>query len=69
MAELRHWELDPADDLAAYGDAGEIAVAARRWVDAGADTIVLQPAADDDIDEFVTFVGAEVQPILRGATT
>jgi alkanesulfonate monooxygenase SsuD/methylene tetrahydromethanopterin reductase-like flavin-dependent oxidoreductase (luciferase family) len=68
MAELRHWGLDPADDLAAYGDAGEIAAAAQRWVDAGADTIVLQPAADDDIEEFVTFVGAEVQPIMRSAT-
>jgi alkanesulfonate monooxygenase SsuD/methylene tetrahydromethanopterin reductase-like flavin-dependent oxidoreductase (luciferase family) len=68
MAELRHWGLDPADDLAAYGDAGEIAAAARRWVDAGADTIVLQAVADDDIEDFVTFVGAEVQPILHGAT-
>jgi hypothetical protein len=53
--------LDPADDLDAYGDACEIAAAAQRWVDAGTDTIVLQPAADDDIEEFVTFVGAEVQ--------
>ncbi len=63
-AEIEHWELDPADDVGVAGDAGEVAAGARRWAEAGADTVVLQPAAGADIDDFVRFVGTEVRPIL-----
>jgi alkanesulfonate monooxygenase SsuD/methylene tetrahydromethanopterin reductase-like flavin-dependent oxidoreductase (luciferase family) len=62
--ELRHWDFDPADDVAAYGNATDIAMAARRWLAAGADTVVLQPSAEADVESFVTFVGSEVQPLL-----
>lgn len=63
-AEIEHWELDPADDVGVAGDAGEVAAGARRWAEAGAATVVLQPAAGADIEGFVRFVGAEVRPML-----
>ncbi len=65
LDEIRHWNLDPADDVAVSGTAEEIANAARRWVEAGADTIVLQPTADTDIESFASFIGAEVQPLIQ----
>ncbi|BBY65552.1 LLM class flavin-dependent oxidoreductase [Mycolicibacterium helvum] len=64
LAEVKHWEFDPTLDITAHGTAAEIAHAARRWVDAGADTIVLQPTAGADIEAFATFVGSDVQPLL-----
>jgi alkanesulfonate monooxygenase SsuD/methylene tetrahydromethanopterin reductase-like flavin-dependent oxidoreductase (luciferase family) len=65
IAELKHWDLDPARHITASGTAADIAHAARRWIDAGADTVVLQPTADTDIETFATFVGTEVQPLLN----
>lgn len=63
--EIQHWGLNPATDAAAYGTADEIATAAQRWVDAGADTIDLQPTAGTHIETFARFVGAEVQPLIQ----
>ena len=62
--EIEHWGFDPNDDISAAGDAAAIAVAAHRWIDAGADTIVLQPAANIDIERFVTLAGTQIQPVL-----
>ena len=59
---------DPSEDLAAYGTAEEIAAAATRWIDAGADTIVFQPPADADIEAFVGVIGSQVQPLIMGRT-
>ena len=42
----------------------EIAAAATRWIDAGADTIVLQPPADAHIEAFVDIIGSQVQPLI-----
>jgi alkanesulfonate monooxygenase SsuD/methylene tetrahydromethanopterin reductase-like flavin-dependent oxidoreductase (luciferase family) len=64
LREVAHWELSPDDDVYAAGDAAQVAAAARRWYDAGTQTVVLQPAADDDIDAFFAFAGAEVKPLL-----
>lgn len=64
LAELKHWDLDPARPVTACGTAADIANAARRWIHAGADTIVLQPTAQADIAAFAVFVAAEVQPLL-----
>jgi alkanesulfonate monooxygenase SsuD/methylene tetrahydromethanopterin reductase-like flavin-dependent oxidoreductase (luciferase family) len=64
-AEAEFWKLDPAGDVGVFGDAAAIATGARRWVDAGADTVVLQPTASADVEEFVRFIGAEVQPLLQ----
>ncbi|QNJ90959.1 LLM class flavin-dependent oxidoreductase [Mycolicibacterium fluoranthenivorans] len=66
-AEIEHWELDPAEDVGVAGDAAQVAAGVRRWVDAGADTVVLQPSADVAIEDFVRFVGAEVGGVLARA--
>jgi alkanesulfonate monooxygenase SsuD/methylene tetrahydromethanopterin reductase-like flavin-dependent oxidoreductase (luciferase family) len=42
-----------------------VADAVRRWADAGADIVVLQPTADDpDPEGFVRFVASEVRPLV-----
>jgi len=60
-AEIAHWQLDPAQDVGIAGNAEEVAAGLRRWSAAGADTVVLQPSADVDIDAFARFVGVEVR--------
>lgn len=68
QAEYARWKCDPDGDFGVHGDAEAIASGVKRWVNAGADTIVLQPAADADIEQFVSFVGREVRPLLQQAT-
>lgn len=65
--EVRQQDFEWSEDLAAFGAAAEIAGAARRWVTAGADTVVLQPPSDADTDvaSFAAFIGSEVQPLLK----
>ncbi|WP_433722544.1 LLM class flavin-dependent oxidoreductase [Nocardia sp. CA-129566] len=47
------------------GDAQTIADTIRRYADAGADTVVLEPTDDDpNLIDFVHFVGTEVRPLL-----
>lgn len=65
--EYRRWPFDPTADVGVAGTAEEIAEGLTRWVDAGADTIVLQPPIDVDIEAFVRFVGTEVRPIVQRA--
>jgi alkanesulfonate monooxygenase SsuD/methylene tetrahydromethanopterin reductase-like flavin-dependent oxidoreductase (luciferase family) len=65
QSEITRWNLDPNADVHAAGEAADIAAAVRRWVDAGSDTVVLQPPVDVRVEEFVDFVGAQVQPLLR----
>jgi alkanesulfonate monooxygenase SsuD/methylene tetrahydromethanopterin reductase-like flavin-dependent oxidoreductase (luciferase family) len=65
LRELEFWQLETSKDLAAFGGADDVAEAARRWLAAGADTVVLQPAADVEIESFVAFVGSEVAPLLK----
>ena len=65
LHQLEEGEFKGAlDDLAAYGTPAETAQSARRWVEAGADTVVFQPGADTDVTEFVTIIGSRVQPLL-----
>jgi alkanesulfonate monooxygenase SsuD/methylene tetrahydromethanopterin reductase-like flavin-dependent oxidoreductase (luciferase family) len=66
--EVRQQDFEWSDDIAALGTAAEIASAARRWVTAGADTVVLQPPSDTDTDiaSFAAFIGSEVQPLFKG---
>jgi alkanesulfonate monooxygenase SsuD/methylene tetrahydromethanopterin reductase-like flavin-dependent oxidoreductase (luciferase family) len=53
------------DDVGVAGDAAAVADAVRRWADAGADTVVLQPVLDDpDPEAFVRFAGTEVRPLI-----
>lgn len=64
-AEARAWGLDPADDIGVHGDAETVAAAVRRYAQAGADSVVLQPAPDVDPAVFARFAGGEVAPLLR----
>jgi alkanesulfonate monooxygenase SsuD/methylene tetrahydromethanopterin reductase-like flavin-dependent oxidoreductase (luciferase family) len=53
------------DDPGVSGDAAAIAAGVRRWADAGADTVVLQPLDDEpDPEAFVRFAAEEVKPLL-----
>ncbi|RDH79562.1 LLM class flavin-dependent oxidoreductase [Mycolicibacterium moriokaense] len=64
VSEYQRWNLDLAGDFGVYGDAAEIAEGARRWIEAGADTVVLQPPLGADVEQFVRFVGSEVRPLI-----
>ncbi|MBH5338690.1 LLM class flavin-dependent oxidoreductase [Streptomyces pactum] len=55
----------PEPDAAAAGGAEEIAAVVRRLAEAGADTVVLQPTADEpDPEGFVRFAAEEVRPLV-----
>lgn len=65
-AELGRWEREPGPDAGVAGDAHRVAAAVQRWADAGADTVVLQPTADDpDPEGFVRFVAEDVRALVR----
>ncbi|MFC4064363.1 LLM class flavin-dependent oxidoreductase [Actinoplanes subglobosus] len=66
-AERVRWEYPTIEDRAVTGDADEVAEQVSRWAEAGADTVVLQPAPDDpDPEGFVRFA-ATVAAIRRGS--
>ncbi|MCP3012350.1 LLM class flavin-dependent oxidoreductase [Nocardiopsis dassonvillei] len=63
-AELRAEGLTPQTGVA--GDADRVAEAVRHMAEAGADTVVLQPTADEpDPEGFVRFTAERVRPLLR----
>lgn len=65
-ADQRRDGHEPSDNVGVAGDAGAVASAIHHLVDAGADSVVLQPTADDtDPEGFIRFIGAEVRPLLR----
>jgi alkanesulfonate monooxygenase SsuD/methylene tetrahydromethanopterin reductase-like flavin-dependent oxidoreductase (luciferase family) len=66
-AELRFWGVEPEPDVGVAGDAAAVAAAVGRWATAGADAVVLQPAAGDDPVGFARFAGEEVRPLLGRA--
>jgi len=64
-AELTDEGLDTVADLGVAGDAGAVAKAVQRLAEAGADTVVLQPTADEpDPEGFVRFTAEEVRPLV-----
>ncbi|KUM77702.1 LLM class flavin-dependent oxidoreductase [Streptomyces griseorubiginosus] len=64
-AELAHEGHADVPDLGVAGDAGAVAKAVERLVEAGADTVVLQPTADEpDPEGFIHFTAQEVRPLL-----
>lgn len=56
--------LDADADAGTWGDAEAIAATVRRWSEAGADAVVLQPTADEDPVAFARFAGEQVRPLL-----
>lgn len=64
-SERVRWGYETLRDRAVAGDAAAVAQAVRRWADAGADTLVLQPTPDDpDPEGFVRFVAGSVRPLV-----
>ncbi|MFJ6571881.1 LLM class flavin-dependent oxidoreductase [Streptomyces sp. NPDC091292] len=64
-AELSAQGAEPDPDLGVAGDARAVADAVQRLVEAGADTVVLQPTGDEpDPEGFVRFVADEVRPLV-----
>ena len=64
-AERKNWDFPDGADVGVAGDGETVAAALQRWIDAGTDTIVLQPTADEpDPEGFVRFVGEQVRPLL-----
>jgi alkanesulfonate monooxygenase SsuD/methylene tetrahydromethanopterin reductase-like flavin-dependent oxidoreductase (luciferase family) len=52
-----------APDTGVAGDAAAVADAVQRYAEAGADTVVLQPTADEpDPEGFLRFVAGEIRP-------
>ncbi|MET7734685.1 LLM class flavin-dependent oxidoreductase [Streptomyces sp. NPDC005402] len=64
-AELTAEGLADVPGLGVAGDADAVAKAVQRLADAGADTVVLQPTADEpDPEGFVRFTAREVRPLV-----
>ncbi|WP_326808638.1 LLM class flavin-dependent oxidoreductase [Streptomyces sp. NBC_01186] len=56
---------EPALELGVAGDAATVAKAVQRVAEAGADTVVLQPTADEpDPEAFVRFAAEQVRPLV-----
>ncbi|MEV4336339.1 LLM class flavin-dependent oxidoreductase [Streptomyces sp. NPDC049590] len=65
-AELAAEGLASVPGLGVAGDADAVAGAVRRLAEAGADTVVLQPTADEpDPEGFVRFAAQQVGPLVR----
>jgi alkanesulfonate monooxygenase SsuD/methylene tetrahydromethanopterin reductase-like flavin-dependent oxidoreductase (luciferase family) len=64
-AEIEANGEKPVPEHGVAGDAGAVAEAVQRLADAGADTVVLQPTADEpDPEGFVRFAAEEVRPLV-----
>jgi alkanesulfonate monooxygenase SsuD/methylene tetrahydromethanopterin reductase-like flavin-dependent oxidoreductase (luciferase family) len=65
-AENRRWELGPDDGPGVAGGADAVAAAVRELAAAGADSVILQPAAGDpDLIGFVRFAAEQVAPLVK----
>ena len=64
-AERQRWGYASTVDIGVAGGAEAMARTIARWAEAGADSVVLQPTADDpDPEGFVRFVAQEVRPLV-----
>ena len=65
-AEQRRWGYDESQEVGVAGDAQVVADAVHRWAAAGADSVILQPTADEpDPEGFVRFIAEAVRPLVR----
>jgi alkanesulfonate monooxygenase SsuD/methylene tetrahydromethanopterin reductase-like flavin-dependent oxidoreductase (luciferase family) len=62
--EIAYWKLDPTQDVAVHGTADQIADGAKRWLHAGADTIVFQPAGGANVEAFIDVIATQVKPLI-----
>ncbi|MEU9187854.1 LLM class flavin-dependent oxidoreductase [Streptomyces sp. NPDC048484] len=64
-AELQVEGVASVPDLGVAGDADTVAKAVQRLTDAGADTVILQPTADEpDPESFIRFTAEEVRSLV-----
>lgn len=64
-AELEADGVASVPDLGVAGEAKAVAEAVRRLADAGADTVILQPTADEpDPEGFLRFTAEDVRPLV-----
>jgi alkanesulfonate monooxygenase SsuD/methylene tetrahydromethanopterin reductase-like flavin-dependent oxidoreductase (luciferase family) len=64
-AELAAEGAASVPDLGVAGNADAVAKAVQRLADAGADTVILQPTADEpDPEGFIRFTAEEVRPLV-----
>ncbi|QUW79858.1 LLM class flavin-dependent oxidoreductase [Streptomyces mirabilis] len=64
-AEIEANGEDPLPEHGVAGDADAVAKAVQRLAEAGADTVVLQPTADEpDPEAFIRFAAREVRPLI-----
>jgi len=64
-AEAQRWGNADRPEVSVAGDAAAVAEAVGTYAAAGADTVVLQPTADEpDLEGFVRFVAQEVRPLV-----
>lgn len=63
--ERVRWGYDTIEGRSIAGGAEHFAEAIQGWVEAGADTVILQPTANDpDPEAFVRFIAEEVRPLV-----
>lgn len=64
-SQRRQWGYDSMESIAVSGDAHAVAEGVRRWAEAGADSVVLQPPGEDpEPERFVRFVAEQVRPLV-----
>ncbi len=64
-ANRLRWQWPAHRLLGVAGDAAHVAAGLQPWIDAGADTVVLQPMDDEpDPEEFVRTVAQQVRPLV-----
>lgn len=65
-AERVRWGYPSLDGRAATGDVDEFAASLRRWANAGATRVIVQPTPDDpDVESFLHFLGTEIKTRLQ----
>ena len=65
-AEQRRFDYDQTQEVGVAGDEQVVADAVHRWAAAGADSVILQPTADEpDPEGFVRFIAEAVRPLVR----
>lgn len=63
--ECERWSFPVSADTGVAGDAEAVAAAVRRWADAGADAVILQPPQDEpDLPAFARFAAQQVRPLV-----